>query len=317
MRFSAVFVFYLLIGLCVISPTVKSAEPTLVVRINKMQHQGNGTILIESIADVSGSNSHLVNQVKALEIAWPKLANRLTSKDITKSVKAIAPNLSVDWKVTGLRQVFLKQCWQLPKVEIEQVAARQVELWLESSHIRLVSAKFHDDLERLCVPHKTSKVSVKSYAPNTVFSKQRLTLDLDNGYEFSIVMLLEFERLSPVLVVDKKKNTLLSAADIQWQWHRINHLKLPNHKMVVKDLIVSRNLKFGSVLNNNNTRIKPLVKQGDQVQFKMQDGALFITGKAKALGEGQLKDEINIMLESSNQAIKAKIVQKGVVVVLQ
>ncbi|MCF6436983.1 flagellar basal body P-ring formation chaperone FlgA [Pseudoalteromonas sp. MMG022] len=289
----------------------------LKVSVSRMNYLGHDAVKLADIADISGSNQALVEQLIAMELSWPQQGNRLTSKQITQQITAQFPQLPKNWQVTGLNQVFLKQCWQLSEQVLEEQVAKHLEGWINPNRVRLKSVQFIDDTKTLCVPENTHTFKVVNHAPSTLFSKHRMTFRLNSGYEFSAVMGLQLEQLRPVLQREKRKDEPVHHLDIEWRWQRVSHIKLEQRALPLDNLIVQRNLQAGQVLDENNTRIKPVVEQGEQLQFKMQQGALFITGKAKALGEGQVGDEINIMLESSNQAIKAKIVQKGVVIVSQ
>ncbi|CAM4163426.1 flagellar basal body P-ring formation chaperone FlgA [Pseudoalteromonas byunsanensis] len=315
--------FYVFLGFCLISglsyaSTQERADvEQLQVSINRMQYLGHDVVKLADIAEVSGSNQALVDQVRQVTLDWPATGNRLTAGEITTQLRARFSDFGPDWQVKGLNQVFLKQCWSLSVKKLERAAQQSISAWLDANNARLRSVRFIDERNLLCVPQNVERFEVKNNIQGTLFSKHRITFNLDSGEDFSVVMQLALEQLRPVLRVNKQKEESINDLDVEWLWQEVTHLKLSQQRLDINNLIARRNLQSGQVLDENNTRTKPLVEQGEQLQFKMQSGALFITGKAKALGEGQLGDEINIMLESSNQAIKAKIVQKGVVIVSQ
>lgn len=296
-------------------PLSAKVEHKIVVRINTSQYAGQEPIQISDIAFVTGNNDTLVQQVKATTIPWPESGSRLDLKSISQFIKQKFPMLGIDWEATGLSQVFLKRCYELTVSEIEHFAEAKIQQWLEGTNLRVKSVVFYDKTELLCVPKKTDAILVKDYKPHTLFSKQRLNFSLADSYEFTAVLHLEIEQLSPVLILDKKQNSQILANDIDWQWLAINHVELSEKRLNTDGLIVSRSLKAGTLLNDSNTRIKPMVEQGERVKFRMQSGPLLITGIARAIEEGALGSKISIILESNNESIRARIIERGVVIV--
>ncbi|MGC0118629.1 flagellar basal body P-ring formation chaperone FlgA [Pseudoalteromonas piscicida] len=292
------------------------ADDHLAIEINQAKYLGQGPVTVADIADVSGQNSEMVEQAKSLPLKWPDNTNWLFKKDINTQIKSQF-KLSHSWHVTGLNQVFLKRCRHISADKIEQVAIDGLNNKLDESYQRVLSASFEDDVQNLCRTNQVNSLSLKRLSIGTLFSKSRVTFVSDGAEEFTVIMKLALQQKVPVLTNEHAQNIEILASNVDWQWLTVDHLKPNAPPFEIDKLVAKKHLKTGQVLDKHNTKRIPLVEQGELISFSMRTGALFIKGKAKALGEGQLGDEINIMLDSSNKAIKAKIVQKGVVVVSQ
>ena len=80
---------------------------------------------------------------------------------------------------------------------------------------------------------------------------------------------------------------------------------------ISEDLIASKIISKNSIINESNTRIKPLILKDENVKVIIKSNNIEIYSTAKALQDGNIGDIIKI--EINNKIFKAKVVDAGVV----
>ena len=78
-----------------------------------------------------------------------------------------------------------------------------------------------------------------------------------------------------------------------------------------KNLVASKIISKNSIINESNTKKRPLIFKNSTISAIIKSKNILITSKAKALEDGNKGDEIRILI---NKKIKrAKVIDKGVV----
>jgi flagella basal body P-ring formation protein FlgA len=109
---------------------------------------------------------------------------------------------------------------------------------------------------------------------------------------------------------------------------RVNELILPNVSLksinfrnfystplikIAPNLVASKIISKGAVINKSNTKIRPLILKGENVNVIFEDPNIEIFAKGKALSDGNLNDIIKVQI--NNKIYTGKVVGNGNVLI--
>lgn len=290
----------------------KEHSEQVLIEIKELEYYGPGPIKVSEIAHVSSKSEGLRRLLSDFEIPLPEDKQWLTKNVVNNLIQKQFSEIK-DIHVRGNKRVYLKRCVLIKHSVIEDFIFSSLNSTL-NDHQRVSSVDLIIDKKTLCRSKPIKKLSLLNSNLNNIFEKSRFTVLANQDDKFTIEVLLKLEENQFILKKDVMSQGPIESSTPR-QWQSVKHLDLSEKPITLDNLIAVKNLKTGTKLDNKNTKKQPVISQGETVSFIMRDGLIEIKGKARSLNNGQIGDEVNIMLESNNKSIRAKVVKKGVVVV--
>ena len=130
------------------------------------------------------------------------------------------------------------------------------------------------------------------------------TIKIDNKFFY-----LKIKAILPVCKATKiiKTNENIECKIEKVPFRNFYSKPILNFKNLVASKIISKN----SIINESNTKKRPLIFKNSTISAIIKSKNILITSKAKALQDGNRGDEIRILI--NKRVKKAKVIDKGVV----
>ncbi|TMO66622.1 flagellar basal body P-ring formation chaperone FlgA [Pseudoalteromonas aurantia] len=301
--------------ICVLFVFSWCATAEVAGRIEHATFKGSTPLLLGDLIHFTGGTAERRARLANVELQWPENKMMLTASALQKHARSIDDQLGDDWTTEGYKQVFVKQCWRLSKIELEKKVKRYLYKSFNSEYVRFRNVKFSGNEQDLCLIENPIHFDMEMQNVAVVFERQRVNILIEDRVVLSPVLDVSIEEKVAVTNVAKRRGDRILLSEVSWEWvptSRVNMNELGNS---YNNLIVTRNIKRGGRLKSVNTKIRPDVLKGKWVELSMRSGGISIKGKAKALSDGVIGETIQVVLDGQGQSISAKVVSKGAVVV--
>jgi flagella basal body P-ring formation protein FlgA len=134
---------------------------------------------------------------------------------------------------------------------------------------------------------------------------------------FQMKALADEWRMVPTAVRPLKRGDVVSAADIRLTKMNAGALNSGALEQIgdVVDMALLRDVGQGEVFTSKAVKLPAVVESGSKVTMVFRRGRLEATASGVALEDGALDQEINVRNESSKKVVRARVSERGIVLV--
>lgn len=269
-------------------------------------YRGAVPLHVADLFEVTGQNATEISQFEL------KLEGKSGWQDTTFFARALS-EAGFDVKFKGLKRVWLGLC---KVIDLEAVA-------------NSVEAKVMAQLDEATA--KISKLSLLGEKPPCLALEQSLATTevsvdkpvarlaskhmLNDGKSLTLWWHIDYALRLPVALNSLNKNEKVSESSVEYRWLSAQQgaYQWPLTEAALVQRRATRQIATGEAIVRGNSEVVPVIEKGEVVTLILQDGAITIEAKAKALQSGQIAEVIQVLPTQGTGPVNGKISAKGVV----
>ncbi len=179
----------------------------------------------------------------------------------------------------------------------------------KSTEVSISNAEFIN--KDICFKSNVRRIEVLN--PEHLVAKKQISVTDINGEKTKAWVSVNYQMKVPKLIVNLELGQEISDNDVVWLSSNVQNPDAYFHHQLPRRLISNKKLAVDSVISTHNTKIRPVISNGDRVLIVYSNRGVRIESKGIALASGNIGDRIIVQPENAEKSVLVEVVNEGVV----